>query len=107
MFPSRSVDGPIREVQKAVQRLRERCGCSFNAHDLRRTAATRMADAGVSESVIGKVLNHSERSVTRRHYNRHAYRDEKRKALESWALYLEVLLANQSPETSRVVAFRR
>jgi hypothetical protein len=52
------VKGPIKEVQKAVQRLRKRCGFKFIAHDLRRTAATLMADAGVPENFIPKVLNH-------------------------------------------------
>ena len=33
----------------------------FRGHDLRRTAASRMASAGVPRLVIGKVLNHAER----------------------------------------------
>src|SRR5207244_2458817 len=76
VFPSRTRKGPIREVQKAVQRLRKRCAFKFTAHDLRRTAATLMADAGVPENIISKVLNHVESGVTRRHYNLHAYRSE-------------------------------
>jgi integrase len=72
VFPSRTRKGPIKEVQKAVQRLRKRCGFRFIAHDLRRTAATLMADAGVAENIISKVLNHVEPGVTRRHYNLHA-----------------------------------
>jgi integrase len=42
----------FKEVQKAVQRLRKRCGFKFIAHHLRRTAATLMADAGVPENFI-------------------------------------------------------
>jgi integrase len=107
VFPSRTRKGPIKEVQKAVQRLRKRCGFKFIAHDLRRTAATLMADAGVAENIISKVLNHVEPGVTRRHYNLHAYRGEKRAALETWARYLEAILANRQPTTATVVAFRR
>ena len=77
------------------------------AHDLRRTAATLMADAGVAENIISKVLNHVEAGVTRRHYNLHAYRGEKRAALEPWARYLEAILDNRQPATATVVAFRR
>lgn len=55
MFPSRTRKGPIKEVQKAVQRLRKRYGFKFIAHDLRRTAATLMADAGMPENFIPKV----------------------------------------------------
>jgi len=107
VFPSRTRKGPIKEIQKAVQRLRKRCGFKFIAHDLRRTAATLMADAGVPENFIPKVLNHVEPGVTRRHYNLHAYRGEKRAALETWARYLEAILANKQLATGTVVPFRR
>jgi len=90
-----------------VQRLRKRCGFGFIAHDLRRTAATLMADAGVPENIIPKLLNHTEPGVTRRHYNLHAYRSEKRAALETWARYLEAILANKQPAIGTVVPFRR
>jgi hypothetical protein len=66
-----------------------------------------MADAGVPENIISKVLNHVEPGVTRRHYNLHAYRSEKRSALETWARYLEAILANKQPATGTVVPFRR
>lgn len=107
VFPSRTRKGPIKEIQKAVQRLRKRCGFKFIAHDLRRTAATLMADAGVPENFIPKVLNHVEPGVTRRHYNLHAYRGEKRAALETWARYLEAILTNKQLATGTVVPFRR
>jgi len=59
-------------------RRRTRCGFGFTAHERRRTAATLMPDAGVLETIIPKILNHKEAGVTRRHYNLHAYRNEKR-----------------------------
>ena len=37
----------------------------WTIHDLRRTAATEMGRLGVSRFIIGKVLNHAYRSVTR------------------------------------------
>ena len=107
MFPSRKTKGPYLEIQKAVQRLRKRCGFGFTAHDLRRTAATLMDDAGVPENVIPNILNHTEPGVTRRHYNLHAYRSEKRAALETWARYLEGLLGTNQTATVSVVPFRR
>ena len=66
-----------------------------------------MADAGVPENMIPKILNHTESGVTRRHYNLHAYRSEKRAALEAWARYLETILANKQSATGSVVPFRR
>jgi integrase len=59
----------------------------WTIHDMRRTAATEMARLGVSRTVIGKVLNHADRSVTGI-YDRHAYVAEKRTALENWAQHL-------------------
>ena len=56
----------------------------FRGHDLRRTAASRMASAGVPRLVVGKVLNHVEQGVTAV-YDRHSYDGEKRAALDTWA----------------------
>ncbi|MEE4144746.1 MAG: tyrosine-type recombinase/integrase [Halieaceae bacterium] len=59
----------------------------FTAHDLRRTAATRISGAGTSREVLRKILNHVDRSVTAR-YDRYRYDNEKRVALECWAATL-------------------
>ena len=63
----------------------------FRGHDLRRTAASHMASAGVSRLVIGKILNHAEPSVTAV-YDRHSYDAEKRAALETWATALMAIV---------------
>ena len=63
----------------------------FRGHDLRRTAASRMASAGYPRLVIGKVLNHAEPGVTAV-YDRHTYDAEKRQALQTWARSLRALL---------------
>ena len=59
----------------------------FRAHDLRRTAASYMGEAGVDRFHIAHVLNH--RSVTHNTvtaiYDRYRYDKEKRAALEKWA----------------------
>ncbi len=62
----------------------------WTIHDLRRTAATEMGRLGVSRFIIGKVLNHADRSVTGI-YDRHAYLQEKRQALDVWAQRLSEL----------------
>ena len=71
-------------------------------HDLRRTAATEMGRLGVSRFIIGKVLNHADRTVTGI-YDRHAYLQEKRHALEKWAQYLSGVAR---PPSANVVALR-
>lgn len=54
-------------------------------HDLRRTAGTMMASAGVPRLVVAKVLNHvsADAGVTAV-YDRHGYDAEKRDALKTW-----------------------
>ena len=56
----------------------------FTPHDLRRTAATRMAEAGILPHTIARILNHTDRSVTALHYNLYSYDAEKKEALLRW-----------------------
>ena len=60
----------------------------WRTHDLRRTARTGLAELGVPQIVAEKVLNHAERNVLVKTYDRHEYAAEKRVALERWALRL-------------------
>ena len=76
----------------------------FKGHDLRRTAASRMASSGVPRLVIGKILNHVEPGVTAV-YDRHSYDAEKRTALETWARKLTAIL--QQKAGAKVVPMRR
>jgi integrase len=90
IFPSRITKQALtpRAVAKAMFRSLEALGLKdVTPHDLRRTAATGMAKLGVSRLVVDKVLNHvsADRSTIAGVYDRHAYEDEKRCALESWA----------------------
>ena len=72
----------------------------FRGHDLRRTAASRMASAGCPRLVIGKVLNHAEPGVTAV-YDRHTYDAEKREALQTWGRSLRALLEADSARWHR------
>jgi integrase len=76
----------------------------FHGHDLRRTAASGMASAGVPRLHIAKVLNHAERGVTAV-YDRHGYDAEKRVALDTWARKLSAIL--ERAEGAEVVPFAR
>ncbi len=105
VFPSSygAKTGHINSVVKAGRKLAGAAGVEdFRGHDLRRSAATMMAEMGVSEFDIGKVLNHSNDSITSI-YNRHSYDAEKRRALGKWANRLNQILHGK---TAKVVNLR-
>jgi integrase len=76
----------------------------FTPHDLRRTAATQMTEAGVNRLTVSKILNHSEKGVTGKVYDKYSYDKEKRQALEKWARKLESILTGK---TAKVVNLQR
>ena len=57
----------------------------FRLSDMRRTVETLLAGMGVSQDVRAQIQSHGLGGVQARHYNRHDYRGEKRKALTAWA----------------------
>jgi integrase len=79
----------------------------WTLHDLRRSAATRMADLGVQPHVIEAILNHisGHKSGVAGIYNRSTYAEEKRAALDLWASHLRVAIA--ASEGANVRKLRR
>lgn len=77
----------------------------FTPHDLRRTAATNLAEMGTMDEVIDSVLNHSKQGIIKV-YNQYRYDREKQQALEAWSRKLETLLQDKKAE-SKVVAFQK
>jgi len=72
-------------ANRAVARSKETLKVNhFTPHDLRRTAASKMASEGVSRLVISKILNHKDGGVTAV-YDRHSYDLEKKRALDHWS----------------------
>lgn len=61
-------------------------------HDIRRSVATHMADAGVSPHVVERVLGHELGSRVARTYNRSSYIADMRLALNMWASRLDALV---------------
>ena len=87
------------------QRLDERiakAGAPLTAwvvHDLRRTAATRMAELGVQPHIVEAVLNHvsGHKSGVAGIYNRATYDREKRAALNLWAEHVLAVVEDRAP----------
>jgi integrase len=62
----------------------------FYAHDLRRTAATGVAELGADWTLLQKLLNHKLRGETAK-YVRHGYAEEMREVLGRWGARVEAL----------------
>ena len=87
--------GPSIESLLAMLREQDDTITSFDfrAHDLRRTASTRMAKAGIPKIDISRVLNHSEGGPQATDvYVKYQYEKEKTVALESWERILVAIL---------------
>ena len=69
----------------------------WRLHDLRRTAATGMAEIGIAPHIVEAALNHisGAKAGVAGTYNRAAYAPEKRAALERWASHVQGLVCGQ------------
>ena len=106
LFPDRNGSGPIKHnvIDCALRNAQRRRGENplgkfgvpvWKPHDLRRTLATQLSRLGVSQVVIGHILNHrsvTKTSVTQSIYDQHDFLAEKRDALEKWDALLRNLL---------------
>jgi integrase len=106
VFENRPGSGSIaHRGKKAASALCKTLTFQFRAHDLRRTAATRMAEAGVRREHIAKVLNHTDDGpAATRVYDRYDYDAEKRHALEMWSRRFDAILESKA---GKVVRMRR
>ena len=77
----------------------------FTTHDLRRTAATRLSELGINHETRERVLNHKDRSVLGKHYDKYDGLKEKRDALEAWARMLDEISTGERGDN--VVALKR
>lgn len=93
--PHRAKIQPIERhaLSKALKRNESEDGltvlgvAAFTPHDLRRTAATFMAESGEMDEVIDAILSHTKQGIIRV-YNQFKYDVQKKAALEAWALKL-------------------
>jgi integrase len=74
-------------------------------HDLRRTAATGMARLNIAPHVVDRILNHVSGTIrgVAAVYNRHAYLEERKAALEAWGRYVEGLVRPALANVVRLV----
>jgi integrase len=82
---------PVSGFSKRKRRFDAVCMIPpWSLHDLRRTVATGMGRLGVDPHIVRRILNHSPRDIDgiTAVYNRFAYLDQKRAALDRWAAHV-------------------
>jgi integrase len=86
VFPNPKTGRPYRSIRKAwVGACRDAGVQNLNVHDLRHTAATRLADTGADPVTIAAILRHSDLRMTARYT--HALDERNRRALARIASY--------------------
>jgi integrase len=80
----------------------------WRLHDLRRSAASRMAQLGHPPHVVGGILNHTPGSTMgiSAIYVRHRFTDERRAALDAWARHLERITTGTTADVVALSARR-
>lgn len=113
---------PVSGFSRAKERMRAamlaakraELGASASAvpewtlHDLRRTAATGMARLNFPPHVVDKVLNHASGTIkgVAAVYNRFAYLEERRAALEAWGRCVESLVTQAAANVVDLTSWR-
>lgn len=93
LFPSRR--DPARPMGgKAINQALRRAGCGpelMTAHGFRAMAATLLSERGWAGAVIERQLAHKDRNAARAAYQRSRLLAERRKMMQDWADYLDIL----------------
>jgi integrase len=101
---------PISGFSKSKARLDALMGNppEWILHDLRRTAATGMARLNIAPHIVDKILNHVSGSIrgVAAVYNRHAYLEERRGALETWSRHIESIVRLAASNVVPLVVLR-
>ena len=94
------LDAALEAYEKTGHKL-----ARFTPHDLRRTAETAMAAAGVPKEHRDRIQNHVDNSVGGKHYNLHDFKAEKLAALQTLETYITAKLGPKG--ASNVTPIRR
>ena len=93
LFPGRKAGQPLKEVKKFWSTvLKESKLESVRIHDLRHTHASHLVSSGLSLSIVGKLLGHTQASTTQRYA--HLADEPLRKATEVFGNKVDQLMSD-------------
>ncbi|MBM3633563.1 MAG: DUF4102 domain-containing protein [Alphaproteobacteria bacterium] len=68
LFPSKIPGQPLQDIKKSWSTIQKRAGlANVRLHDLRHTHASHLVSSGLSLSIVGKLLGHTQASTTQRY----------------------------------------
>jgi len=68
LFPSKIPGQPLQDIKKSWSTIQKRAGIeNVRLHDLRHTHASHLVSSGLSLSIVGKLLGHTQASTTQRY----------------------------------------
>ncbi len=68
LFPGKVKGQPLKDIKKSWATIRQRAELKdFTIHDLRHTYASHLVSSGLSLSIVGKLLGHTQASTTQRY----------------------------------------
>ncbi len=68
LFPGKVPGKPLQEIKKSWDKIRKKAGIpDVRLHDLRHTHASHLVSSGLSLSIVGKLLGHTQASTTQRY----------------------------------------
>jgi integrase len=108
VFPARIGNGPFNSFGPAKGKFDVKLGSmpSWTVHDLRRTARSLMARAGVRPDIAERVMGHAIRGVEGV-YDRHAYKAEKADALRRLATLIDGIVHARDRDNVMPMASKR
>lgn len=78
-----TISAIVSEISSAMVK-KKTARAPFQLRDIRRTCETMFAAMRISKDVRAQIQSHGLGGVQDRHYDRHDYMEEKRRAIESW-----------------------
>lgn len=95
LFPGKVPGKPVQDIKKAWKTIRNRANLpDVRLHDLRHTHASHLVSSGLSLSIVGKLLGHTQASTTQRYA--HLADTPLREAVEFFGNKMEKLTKKES-----------